>query len=78
LFDGPIDCFQGLCEVKPLRAPVWGILTRITELSIVMSSPSVKLRRAFLATYPRLSGWLILAKESQTNGLIAKEEGLVL
>jgi hypothetical protein len=52
--------------VKPPRGKPRGILTRMAELSIAISPPSLKLRRALLAIHPRGKPRGILAKESNS------------
>jgi hypothetical protein len=51
--------------VKPPRGKPRGILKRMAELSIAISPPSLKLRRALLAIHPRGKPRGILAKESK-------------
>jgi hypothetical protein len=51
--------------VKPPRGKPRGILIRMAELSIAISPPSLKLRRALLAIHPRGKPRGILAKESK-------------
>jgi hypothetical protein len=51
--------------VKPPRGKPRGILKGMAELSIAISPPSLKLRRALLAIHPRGKPRGILAKESK-------------
>jgi hypothetical protein len=51
--------------VKPPRGKLRGILKRMAELSIAISPPSLKLRRALLAIHSRGKPRGILAKESK-------------
>jgi hypothetical protein len=53
--------------VKPPRGKPRGILKRMAELSIAISPPSLKLRRALLAIHPRGKPRGILAKESKEH-----------
>jgi hypothetical protein len=55
----------GTNGVKPPRGKPRGILKRMAELSIAISPPSLKLRRALLAIHPRGKPRGILAKESK-------------
>jgi len=54
-------------KVKPPRGKPRGILIRVAELSIAISPPSLKLRRALLAIHPRGKPRGILAKESKCH-----------
>jgi hypothetical protein len=65
--DAPIWSFypNGGFLVKPPRGKPRGILKRMAELSIAISPPSLKLRRALLAIHPRGKPRGILAKESK-------------
>ena len=49
------------------RAPARGISNKNAELSVALSPPSLKLRRALLAIHPRSSERGILAKESKCS-----------
>jgi hypothetical protein len=53
--------------VKAPRAKPRGILIRMPELSIAISPPSLRLRRALLAIDPRGKPRGFLAKESKSN-----------
>jgi hypothetical protein len=54
-----------LLQVKPPRGKPRAMLKRMAELSIAISPPSLKLRRALLAIHPRGKPRGILAKESK-------------
>jgi hypothetical protein len=56
-------------ESEAPRAPARGISNKNAELSVALSPPSLKLRRALLAIHPRSSKRGILAKESKPDGL---------
>jgi len=60
-----VNHFKTDKTVKPPRGKPRGIPTRMAELSVAFSPPSLQLRRALLAIDPHGKPWGFLAKESK-------------